>query len=463
MRRSLDAHRVRLAALLGILAGGVVGIVASALTGAAVAQHVPAPPRAVLEATHLPPLLTLPGEPSRLTYEVHCVPAKVEDPEQSCDTSGSVYVRATGDTAFSAVPLEPSTSNGLRELTGAVPADIAARPGGFEYYADLRSAATGGSVTTPSGGADAPNRSLPLADAADVSLGSHTFGSTIDGDRIASAAWGDGPFDARLEQGKSAGAIGASAFDVDRSETVTLLDEAHCRLLRWTRGATTPTRVPISVDGRLADMILGDDGSVYVLESVARPGHRPLVRRFDESGRELDTVEVAERTPSQIRLGPTGPVVLQQPSGQWMPVTIDGSPLAPERQRRAGSNGRPLRGGGEVVVLRRGNEIRVAVVVNGRVRRGWRITSQTPVAEVQLAQPLGRRLVLVVRLYTEASAEFAVLILDQHGLARRFALDLADWAETAPLGRFRMVDGSLYRLGSDSNHVFVDRFDLEVR
>ncbi len=463
MRRSLDAHRVRLASLLGILVGGIVGIVASALTGAAVAQHVPAPPQAVLEATHLPPLLTLPGEPSTLTYEVHCVPAELEDPEQACDTSGSVYVRATGGTAFSTVPLEPSASNGLRQLTAAVPAEIAARPGGFEYYAELRSAATGGSVTTPSGGADAPNRSLPLIDAVDVSLGSHSFGSTSHGDRIASATWGDGPFDAGLEKGKSTGAIGASAFDVDRSGTVTLLDEAHRRLLRWARGATTPARVPISVDGRLADMILGDDGSVYVLESVAGPGQRPLVRRFDEYGRELDAVQTAERTPSQIRLGPIGPVVLQQPSGQWMPVTIDGSPLSPERQRRAGSNGRPLRGGGEVVVLRRGTEIRVAAVVNGRVQRGWRITSRTPVAEVQLAQPLGRRLVLVVRLYTESSAEFAVLILDQHGLVRRFALDPADWAEMAPLGRFRMVDGSLYRLGSDPNHAFVDRFDLEVR
>ena len=110
----------------------------------------------------------------------------------------------------------------------------------------------------------------------------------------------------------------------------------------------------------------------------------------------------------------------------------------------------------------RGNEIRVAVVVNGLVRRGWRITSQTPVAEVQLAQPLGTRLVLVVRLYTEASAEFAVLI----GSARpRTTLCTRPrrLGRTAPLGRFRMVDGTLYRLGSDSNQVFVDRFDLEVR
>jgi hypothetical protein len=56
-----------------------------------------------------------------------------------------------------------------------------------------------------------------------------------------------------------------------------------------------------------------------------------------------------------------------------------------------------------------------------------------------------------------------VLILDQHGLAKSFAVDAAEWAETAPLGRFRLVNGALYRLGSDARHAFVDRFDLEVR
>ena len=55
------------------------------------------------------------------------------------------------------------------------------------------------------------------------------------------------------------------------------------------------------------------------------------------------------------------------------------------------------------------------------------------------------------------------MILDRKGLADRFTLDAADWAETAPLSRFRLVGKSLYRLGSTPAGVFVDRFDLEVR
>jgi hypothetical protein len=89
--------------------------------------------------------------------------------------------------------------------------------------------------------------------------------------------------------------------------------------------------------------------------------------------------------------------------------------------------------------------------------------SGTPLAEVQLAERWCQRLVLVVRVYDGGSDEFVVLVLDRDGLVDRFALDSADWAETAPLGRFRLLGRSLYRLGSSPSRVFVDRFDLEVR
>ena len=56
-----------------------------------------------------------------------------------------------------------------------------------------------------------------------------------------------------------------------------------------------------------------------------------------------------------------------------------------------------------------------------------------------------------------------MLILDRKGLVHRFSIESADWAETAPLGRFRLVGRSLYRLGSTPDGAFVDRFDLEVR
>jgi hypothetical protein len=237
-------------------------------------------------------------------------------------------------------------------------------------------------------------------------------------------------------------------------------------MLRWDVGARAATRIPLSVDGHLADMAVADDGSIYVLESASAGGAssgRPLVRRFDRVGHELDVVETAERTSSQIRVGPNGPLVLQQPSHQWMPVASDGSPLGPAAQRRRGRSGRTFRSGAEAVLLRRRNEILVALVRGGDVQRSWQITSRTPLAEVQLAEPMGVRMVLVAHVYTDDADEFVALLLDHNGIAERFSISAADWAEAAPLGRFRLISGALFRLGSTANEAFVERFDLERR
>ena len=115
-----------------------------------------------------------------------------------------------------------------------------------------------------------------------------------------------------------------------------------------------------------------------------------------------------------------------------------------------------------MVVRRLGEEIRVALVQAGGLRRAWRITSTTPLGEVQLAEPMGQHFVLVVRAYSDTANEFVVLILDRKGLVTSFSVDAADWAESAPLGRFRLVNGSLFQLGSTPSGAFVDRFDLEV-
>jgi hypothetical protein len=90
------------------------------------------------------------------------------------------------------------------------------------------------------------------------------------------------------------------------------------------------------------------------------------------------------------------------------------------------------------------------------------VTSVTPLGEVQLAAPSGNRLVVVVKTYVDERDEFLVLVLDRSGLVRRFALEPAQWAETAPLARFRLAGSSLYQFGSTPKGAFVDRFDLEV-
>ncbi len=129
----------------------------------------------------------------------------------------------------------------------------------------------------------------------------------------------------------------------------------------------------------------------------------------------------------------------------------------------AGRPGRALPKGGEIVVLRHNAEIRVLATDADGVRRSWRVTSATPVAEVQLAEPLGKRLLLVIRVYTDVSDEFVALVLGPNGLVREMSIASADWAETAPLSRFRLVGSSLYQLGSTSTGAFVDRYDLGVR
>ena len=457
-RHSLEKRRF-VSTLAGIAAGCTLASLVATVAATAIARQSTAGPRGVFDATHLPPLLRLPGERVRLVYDVHCAPDGIEDPERGCATEGVAHLRSGANGPFRALVLEPSSDDGIRQLTATVPEEIAARGEGFQYYAELRAAGDHERLLVPGGGADAPHRSLPLLDPTDVHLGRHAFGATLRGTRVVEAPWGDGPANVGLEPGRTLPAIGATAFDVDDDGSVLVLDEAHRRLMRWNRDGTGPSRVALSIDGRLADIALGDDGSIYVLESVGAPGRTPLVRRFDAAGRALGVIETAERGPAQLRIGPNGPVVLQRPSHQWMPVAETNSPIEPREQLRKARAGRPVRSGGEVVVLRRDDGILAALVSNGRVQRSWKVTSETQLGEVQLAEPIGRRLLLIVRAYTDSADEFVVLVLDRDGIVTEFSTPTDEWAEAAPLTRFRFAGGRLYRLGSDSSEVFVDRYD----
>src|SRR5262245_5238223 len=149
-------------ALLGVLAGCAAAALAVVLGSSAVAQPVSAETHAVFDATHLPPLLTLSGERPRLTYDVHCAPEGVDDPEHGCDVDGTLFFRAGSRGEFRTQTLEPSAATGMRQLAAALPSDIATSADGFEYYAEFRAAGRPEPLVLPSGGADAPHRSLPL-------------------------------------------------------------------------------------------------------------------------------------------------------------------------------------------------------------------------------------------------------------------------------------------------------------
>jgi hypothetical protein len=446
-----------LGALTGVAAAAAASVVASAVAQSATAPH------GVLDVTHSPALLRATGDPSELVYEVHCVPPGVEDPEAACAIRGSVFARARGERSFRELPLERSPVSRAR-FVASIPHDLV-DVDVFEYFAVVASSDTGTTVTVPAGGAAAATISRRLDGAVRVDLGRHRFGrDRARGERVAGARWGTGLLEVGLEAGPRSGPIGAAALDVDAKGTILVLDHANRKLLRWTRDSHLPERLPISVNGTIADLASGDDGTIYVLETTSRDGRNPLVRRFDDHGRELEAFETAERGPAQIRMGPDGPLVLQRPSNQWMPALVAGTPASPAAQRSRGRDARRLRTGGEIALLRRANELRLARIAGGSIAQSWHITSETSLAEVQLAEPMDTHaMVVVLRVYEERHDEFAVLLLDRRGLRAHMTVDAADWAEGSPLGRVRLAGRSLYRLGTSPTGVFVDRFDLEDR
>jgi hypothetical protein len=446
----------------GLALGAAVGLGAVAAAGSMASG--PSPPdrdaARIVDVGHLPPLLRVPGEAATLRFNVFC-PAPEEEP---CHGGGDVFVRAGTAGVFRELPLRRTDDVADGRYVAAVPADLAASPEGFSYYAVLRNEATGASLTVPSAGPAAPQLSLPLEHAVVVDLGTHRFGSTRRADaRVVTAPWGSAPGSVGLLHGPTFGPIGPSAFDVAANGDVAVLDQVNRRVERWHAGRHAGD-TPMDVTGGIADMALEPDGAIDVLEPTGNgDGRTPELRSFSPSGALRSKTPIADRTWSQLREGPHGPEVQQEPSEQWLPATRGRRSLSRTAQASNGHSGRTLPDGRELVVFRAGtSEARIAVVASTHVLRAWRIVSKTPLGEVQLAEPLGDRVVVVIRPYTDTQDEFLVLVLGDHGAERSFSVDSADWAETAPLARFRLAGSSLYQLGSTPSGMHVDRFDLEV-
>jgi len=433
------------------LAGGAAGIAAGVIGGvllASVSAAVPTPVAAappLIDATHVPPALTTPGAAVRLRYGLVCTPREDGLP---CDGSGVVYLRAGQSGPFRSYTLRRGEESRDGRYYLDVPPSLADSPDGFSYYAILRDDATGATTTVPSGGADAPQVSLPLQHPTTIALGSHVFGDVRTPDaRAAEAAWGSGRDDVGLAGSRELGYTGPSSFDVEPDGTVDILDSVNGRLVR----ASHAHREHVPLDGtlELADLAAEPDGSFDVLDEHA------TLRSFRSDGTSKWAQKLADRTWAKLEHGPS---VLQEPSEQWMPVAEDGAPLTRNEQKR----GAHTANHGLIVDRVGEGELLLAEVRGNAPVRGWRITSETPLGEVQLAEPHGNGAVVVTCAYTAGRDEFVVLVLESRGLVQRFSVASDSWTETAPLARFRLARGALYRLRTTPAGASVDRFDLEV-
>jgi hypothetical protein len=445
------------------LAGGAAGIVAGVIGGIALssvsAASGPMPAVPGLDAVHVPPVLTRPGEPVTLRYAILCAPAEDGEP---CDGAGSVYVRAGQGGGFQELALERGEDSSDGRYSVDLPRGIASSRSGFSYYATLQDRSSGATITVPAGGAAAPQRSFPLHHAAEIALGAHVFGRNRPPDEeVVAAAWGSGAGEAGLAGSRELGFVGPSSFDVATDGSVAVLDQVNNRVERWTRDGVKSTSV--AVDGGLADFALEPGGVMDVLEPPSRVNPAPVLRSFRGDGTPRWVQRLSDRTWAKLEAGPTGPLVQQEPSEEWLPVAEHGHALARGAQAGRGRTGRPFANGREVVVERLGeDELRLAELSGDAVVRSWRVTSTTPLGEVQLAEPHGSHLVVVMKTYTEDRSEYLVLVFDRSGLVNSFAVESLEWAESAPLARFRLAGSSLYRLGSTHLGLSVDRFDLEV-
>jgi hypothetical protein len=453
-------RRPTIRALVGGAAGIAAGIAGGvALTSLPAASLPPTSGSQALEVAHVPPVLRAPGEPVTLRYAIVCAPREDGEP---CRGSGEVYVRAGQSGSYDRLELRRGEDSEEGRYYVDLPPRIAASPDGFSYYAVLHDEGSRTAATVPSGGAAAPQRSFPLGKPVHIDLGAHAFGHARTRDaRVVAAPWGSDAGEAGLAGTRELGYVGPSSFDVSSDGSVTLLDQVNARVEWWLHGRASTT--PVTASGGIADFAVEPDGSFDVLEPPNRTTTAPVLRHFRRDGAVEWVRRLADRTWAKLALGPDGAVVQQQPSEEWLPVAVDGRPLGRVEQAARGRPGLPTGHGREVLVARVGSgELRLAEVAGNAVLAGWQITSTTPLGEVQLAEPLGSGLVVVVKTYTDDRDEFLALVLDRSGVSQRFSVTSAEWAETAPLARFRLAGSSLYELGSTASGAFVDRFDLEV-
>jgi hypothetical protein len=420
-----------------------------------------------LKAISVPIKLRAPGDPPGIRFDISCLPPDGNaEGAGSCDGGGTVYFRtSSGISASAPLVLDPSVQVG--RYVASVPASIWAASA-FTYYAVIRDNTTGRTIVVPPGGSSAPQVSFAMSGPS-IDLDAHTFGSPRQASaRVASAGWGGGDQQVGLEDGVDM-PTGAASFDVDPAGDVYLLDEAHARMLEFPVGGPPQTIALPGLAGVKADLRVSDaSGTAYVLEVANAAAPRPLLRSFTLQGGALTTTTVADDAAAQVRLSGSTAYVSEYPSSMWAPVLqANGlTPVDPSLQLARAFPGAPAKDG-NVVVLSTGNEIRVATYsVSGAIYRfsSVRITSTTPVADIQLAQRLpSGRLLVVFSVYTDSEHEYEAVLIDPSGrLVDQFSLPAPEWAQSMPLSRFRLAGSSIYELGSTDQGAFVDRYDLEV-
>jgi hypothetical protein len=444
-RMQESARRWTLGGLaVGLLAGTT--LFASSVGGAASRADDRA---GLVDVLHSPPLLVERGRPVQLRFDAVC---GADERGAPCPVTGRLYVRSASQQTYQGIPL---ASDGDSGLTATLSPDVGA-DGSIAYYAEIADGVGGETTTVPAGGAAAPLRTWFPSEMASVDLGTHVFAHVRGADGVVlKGRWGSGPGAFGLITGPEQATIGPSAFDVGPDGSIVVLDQVNRRLAFVKPGGGLGC-VAIKFAGAEGDLAIDGQGSIFVLDH----GAAAAVHRFTLAGAPTGDGGVSGRGPDMLRAGATGIFAHGYPGDTWIPVSRGGE-LVDAGQQAAGARiGLDVGGGTDVIVRGRGNEALFALVRADRIVHAWRVSSATNLGEIQLAQPYGNGLLVVVRVWTDAQAEFVALVLSPAGVEHSFSMPAGEWAESAPLSRFRLHGSSLYQLRSTPDGVEIVTYDL---
>jgi hypothetical protein len=424
--------------------------------------------------------LVVPGDRVEIVYRFDTAGVKAP--------AGSLYVRNDLAHSFERLPLK---ANRHSALVAVVPAQLI-RGHRLLYYAVLRDARTGRSVTVPARGASQPASAWILERPLAVKLGVHRFGRTAKPEALVARAGAD-----QVGWRLDGDSFGPQTFLVGRDGSVWLHDGLKQRLLVWRRGQPDVVDHTVSLPFFAADndVALGPGGTMYVTggEGTGLDFHA-LLFKLSATGQILwqerlasdvrDTGAFLVGTNSLLRFGPDGTLYLTvgmpgRPGGDlgWMPVaTPDGRPIGLAAQRnRTSWPGQPVAGRlrlvSEVYVPpgrdTAPHEARFALLDRrGRVVRAWRVTSRTAVNFTYATPELvGGDPVVLFDVTAGAPPnfkwEYLVLRLGPQGLRTSLSLRRSLYGDNL-LADLRVgPDGKLYQLSSSpSTGIAITRYSL---
>ena len=308
-----------------------------------------------------------------------------------------------------------------------------------------------------------------------IDLGLHRFGHVRPPDSIvARASIGDGPHQVAWFCPPEGLCEYPWSFDVGPRGEVWMLDPHHSRVVGWFPGHPAAPKRSIPISFGPADIAVGPQGTVYVMGvRGGDPIHRLRLYAFAPNG---DLKWWHYLLPSifndHIRFGPDGILDCADSQFGWVPVTgHDGRPLTIDQQRRRALPDQPLANGMGLLYRNQSlHENRVALSNgDGTLRRGWRITSESPMGDFVGNGTPGAVdgdpvVVATVYRFQQHLSEHVVLRLSRNdGVLRRF--NLARGTEAgAEVTTLRVgYDGAMYQLqGSpEEGEVRVARYSLD--